>query len=353
MESSIINTAPNHNKSDYRYSLYQLKEEYDMDGASLALGVCGLYGVIKQCITVISRAQNFSKQAAKLRVKYLIEEVRLQHLAQNWGYPDGALMDSNLKAFSPALHQVAIITLLEIYHTLQNTAKLRDRYGIDSPLPGPGQTQETPPLLSRSWTLPNSVSGDDLSLSVIRDRNRIDAHLPDTRSTSITIPLLRRTMWAISGATKFEALVKDLREWNDSLACFQPRREQESADLALMATLVQQRGGDQISVPQIMDALEQDGPAELSQTASLKHYNEFLEAVVLKLPDAVRRRDLYLPAADLSLNDSGKPGEGQNSQMQSCHWRQFGTYRASTQPGSDPVPVIVEWKIVPKDIKAE
>ncbi|EPE28020.1 Protein kinase-like (PK-like) [Glarea lozoyensis ATCC 20868] len=324
-----------------------------MDAASLALGVCGLYGVIKQCITVISRAQNFSKQAAKLRVKYLIEEVRLQHWAQNWGCPDGALMDPNLKAFSPALHQVAIITLLEIYNTLQDTAKLRDRYGIDSPLSGSTTSQATPPLLSRSSTLLNSISRDDLSLSVVPDRSRITAQLSDTRPTSITIPLLRRTMWAISGATKFEALVKDLREWNDSLACFQPRRQQESADLALMATLIQQRGGDQISVPQIMGALEEDGPAELSQTASLKRYNEFLEANVLKLPDAVRRRDLYLLPANFSLDDSSKPGEGQDSQTLSCHWRQFGTYRAPALPGSNPVPVLVEWKIVPKDIKAE
>jgi hypothetical protein len=72
-----------------------------MEPVSLTVGVFGLYEVVKEGIAAVSRAQNFSKQAAKLRAKYLIEEVRLQHWAQSWGYPDGTNLDTNLKKFSP------------------------------------------------------------------------------------------------------------------------------------------------------------------------------------------------------------------------------------------------------------
>lgn len=187
---------------------------------------------------------------------------------------------------------------------LHDTKTLKDRCGIESSLAGQAQI---PSQLSRSL-----LAGESNALS-------------DASPVPIGITLLRRTIWAINGATKFEALVKDLKEWNDSLACFQPPQQQEYANLALMAALINRRDGDQTLLPQIMETLEEDGPAVLGQTACLRRYNEFLEANALKPADSVQW-DLDLPEADFSLDVTPHDSISQELRGQSYHRRQHGLY---------------------------
>lgn len=310
--------------------------------ASLALGVVALYTFVDKGLSALSRAKDYGKVARELRAKLLIEEVKLNQWGRSWGYPDSD-MDANLQEACPRLHKAALIIFEEIANTLGDVDKLKSKYGLQHLAETPLETSKP---VKRSTTDPISINKSLEEASMIK--SSLDRPF-STRRPNFNAGLLTKGKWAIHGASKLEALIQDLKEWNDSLSYFQPPRQQQSLDLALTAALLECKGPE--SVELLLEAAKDAGPDVLVQMAALRRYVLELEQNLLKPAISVTDRHLLLYQNRLKLSDGDAAQESPRITSEAVEIRQFGTYQLS---GDSPVTtVLVEWKSIPAAVKAE
>ncbi len=170
-----------------------------MEVAGLALGAASAVGLLGQifdgCVKAYSfftTAANLGRDSERLLCKIRIEEMRLMVWGREWGVTEGRLEEhlSAMKGENDGLKKLAVMILQQLLDTIGNTKKLKDRYGVKE----------------------EAVKGEVASPS-------------ETSSPSSWGDFKLRARWVVCDKEKFEALLKDLKDYNDGLErLFPPAR---------------------------------------------------------------------------------------------------------------------------------
>ncbi|CCD52206.1 hypothetical protein BofuT4_P080010.1 [Botrytis cinerea T4] len=179
-----------------------------------ALSIVGAVGVLGQifsgCITAYSlftTASNLSRDSEKLICKIKIEEMRLLVWGREWGVLEGRF-EEELKREegigNERLRGLAMEILSELYRTITDFQRLREKYGV---------VEES--------------GGRDM----IEGRESCDREVEKEKGgfgigkLNLRSEMSKRVKWVISDKEKFTVLLQDLKDYNNGLEqLFPPSR---------------------------------------------------------------------------------------------------------------------------------
>lgn len=164
-----------------------------------------------QAYHLLATAYKRGSVSKKYLLELVIEQVRLLLWGRNSGVSDGFL--------KPSLHCIAsLITgiLQKMKATLQDSAKLRTQYGLDyskiSPNSEKEDLKEAEPAVGGDGTAEMALQSP---LFGKQRRHHIGQNL--SKSLEPVENAFKSLRWAVADKSKFEILVGDLRQFNDSL----------------------------------------------------------------------------------------------------------------------------------------
>ncbi|KAM3071228.1 hypothetical protein ACMFMG_008818 [Clarireedia jacksonii] len=168
-----------------------------------ALSIVGAVGVLGQifsgCIQAYSlfiTASHMTRDSERLICKIRIEEMRLLVWGREWGVLEGEF-EARLSAGmgSERMRALAMEILSELYRTITDFQRLKERYGVlEEPVGGEKDRRDS------------------------REREGIG-------KLSLRTELSRRVKWVIGDKEKFLVLLQDLKDYNDGLEqLFPPSR---------------------------------------------------------------------------------------------------------------------------------
>ncbi|RFU35974.1 hypothetical protein B7463_g346, partial [Scytalidium lignicola] len=171
-----------------------------------ALGFVGAVGVLGQifdgCIKAyafFTSASNLGRDSERLVCKIRIEEMRLHVWGREWGVVEGRLeahLQAEKNAGNERMRALATQILTELYKTITDFNKLKDKYGL-------GEEPESPE--NEKATSKKAISPS------VAGRIKNELHL--------------RARWVITDKEKFTVLLQDLKDFNDGLEqLFPPAR---------------------------------------------------------------------------------------------------------------------------------
>ncbi|TGO42934.1 hypothetical protein BHYA_0004g00600 [Botrytis hyacinthi] len=179
-----------------------------------ALSIVGAVGVLGQifsgCITAYSlftTASDLSRDSEKLICKIKIEEMRLLVWGREWGVLEGKF-EEELKREegigNARLRGLAMEILSELYRTITDFQRLREKYGIVEESGGRDQIERR-----------ESCDGE-----VEKEKGGFGMGKLSLRSE-----LSKKVKWVISDKEKFTVLLQDLKDYNNGLEqLFPPSR---------------------------------------------------------------------------------------------------------------------------------
>ncbi|KAF7951523.1 hypothetical protein EAE96_006829 [Botrytis aclada] len=179
-----------------------------------ALSIVGAVGVLGQifsgCITAYSlftTASDLSRDSEKLICKIKIEEMRLLVWGREWGVLEGKF-EEELKREegigNAKLRGLAMEILSELYRTITDFQRLREKYGVVEESGRRGEIERR-----ESWDreMENEKGGFGMGKLSLRHE------------------LSKRVKWVISDKEKFTVLLQDLKDYNNGLEqLFPPSR---------------------------------------------------------------------------------------------------------------------------------
>ncbi|KAI9644676.1 hypothetical protein NHQ30_006700 [Ciborinia camelliae] len=177
-----------------------------------ALSIVGAVGVLGQifsgCITAYSlftAASNLSRDSEKLICKIKIEEMRLLVWGREWGVLEGKFEEELKREESignERLRGLAMEILSELYRTITDFQKLRERYGV---VEENGESNE----VEERHIVEREKEKGGFGMGKLSLRNELS----------------KRVKWVIGDKEKFTVLLQDLKDYNDGLEqLFPPAR---------------------------------------------------------------------------------------------------------------------------------
>ncbi|CAD6446648.1 dbeea0d6-1fc2-480d-83de-0d180f986e3f-CDS [Sclerotinia trifoliorum] len=179
-----------------------------------ALSIVGAVGVLGQifsgCITAYSlftTASNLTRDSEKLICKIKIEEMRLLVWGREWGVLEGRF-EEELKREegigNERMRGLAMEILSELYRTMTDFQKLRERYGVVEERSGRDEIEGRE----------NGERGAEIEKGGF-----------GLGKLSLRSELSKRVKWVIGDKEKFTVLLQDLKDYNDGLEqLFPPSR---------------------------------------------------------------------------------------------------------------------------------
>ncbi|QSZ28965.1 hypothetical protein DSL72_003472 [Monilinia vaccinii-corymbosi] len=183
-----------------------------------ALSIVGAVGVLGQifsgCITAYSlftTASNLSRDSEKLTCKIRIEEMRLLVWGREWGVLEGRfeeVLRREEHVGNERLRGLAVQILSELYRTMTDFQRLRERYGVVEEGEGEGGKRV--------------IEGGEGEREMEREKEKGSFGLG---KLSLRSELSKRVKWVIGDKEKFTVLLQDLKDYNDGLEqLFPPSR---------------------------------------------------------------------------------------------------------------------------------
>ncbi|TGO09726.1 hypothetical protein BTUL_0156g00220 [Botrytis tulipae] len=179
-----------------------------------ALSIVGAVGVLGQifsgCITAYSlftTASDLSRDSEKLICKIKIEEMRLLVWGREWGVLEGKF-EEELKREegigNARLRGLAMEILSELYRTITDFQRLREKYGVVEEIGGRDQIERR----------------ESCDREVEKEKGGFGMGKLSLRSE-----LSKKVKWVISDKEKFTVLLQDLKDYNNGLEqLFPPSR---------------------------------------------------------------------------------------------------------------------------------
>ncbi|TGO87588.1 hypothetical protein BPOR_0217g00190 [Botrytis porri] len=179
-----------------------------------ALSIVGAVGVLGQifsgCITAYSlftTASDLSRDSEKLICKIKIEEMRLLVWGREWGVLEGRF-EEELKREegigNARLRGLAMEILSELYRTITDFQRLREKYGVVEQSGGRDE-------IERRESYDREVEKEKVGFG--------------KGKLSLRSELSKRVKWVISDKEKFTVLLQDLKDYNNGLEqLFPPSR---------------------------------------------------------------------------------------------------------------------------------
>ncbi|KAI9802000.1 MAG: hypothetical protein M1825_003056 [Sarcosagium campestre] len=275
-----------------------------MEVAGSIVGVVSAVGLLGQifdgCVKAYSyftTAANLGRDSERLVCKIRIEEMRLMVWGREWGVKEGKL-EAHLAAScgdNEGLKRMAEMILRQLFDTIGNTKKLKDRYGVREDQP-PGRNEK-----------PVEMG-------------------PDPAESTTWSEFRLRARWVIADKTKFEVLLGDLKDYNDGLERLFPPANLATLQRTWTNELLQTAKRDMGQLGLLESASIGTYP-HLSASANLKQLRINLdseESAKFKPTSALK-----IPRTDLTFTS------------ESTSKRITGQHRAPHSTSSSPV--IIEW----------
>ena len=173
------------------------------DVAGLVLGVAALW---KTCVAVfesIDSGRNYGMDYELLRVKLEVERIRLH----SWGDAVGLRDDGDNLHPDPRLERdnvanTAMRVLGCIHHLFENSERLQNTYGLKS------STVDAQNMLTASQGQP--ILGSVFKKAYEGLRNNARDRQKETK-------ISRKTIWVIKDKQKFQAMISEIKGFNDNL----------------------------------------------------------------------------------------------------------------------------------------
>ena len=285
------------------------------DVAGLVLGVAALWQTCVQIFDVVESGRRYGMDYELLRVKLEVERIRLF----NWGEAIG-LSDivnrSNISTAGPSRVSAAsrpdvqlrkedvnstVMRLLGyIQHLFENSEQMQNTYGL----------RPATPRVEAQNTTTIAVSSNQFVLGAVF-RKSYESLKRNARDRQRNTTMARRTLWAIHDKKKFQAMVVEIRGFNDSLESLFPGSRNKIAEIMR----VDLEASENIDELQLLQDATIDDHADISDVASAR-----LEE--LGAPSTARTELLSERIDAFALNDweeedeedvEDKEGEGEDN----------------------------------------
>ncbi|KAL7272216.1 hypothetical protein RUND412_004996 [Rhizina undulata] len=176
-----------------------------MDPTGLATEIAGLAGLFSTCLQVldiISETRDYGETSQKLALQIDVQYIRFSVWGESvglWNPKSSAFHNAKLER--PATRQAVRgrLALLKIY---LNPEKMKEKYGIQCPLPAADET--------------TMITGTDIDSHV---ENILSRSHPRRNQAFVG---RRKALWAMSRKKKLKMFVEDLKEVNDNLYILVP-----------------------------------------------------------------------------------------------------------------------------------
>jgi Prion-inhibition and propagation len=274
-----------------------------MDATGLVLSVAALWTTCVQIFDVVESGRRYGMDYEILRVKLEVERIRLF----NWGEAVGLSGDVNGRDISTAgpsrvsttsradvrlqrkdVNDTVMTLLGYIQHVFENSERMQSAYGL---LPATrGGTQDG-----------STVAGSSSQLVLGAVFRKSYERLKRTaRERQRTTTVARRTIWAIHDKKKFQAMVIEIRGFNDSLESLFPGSRSKIAEVMR----------DDVEASQNINELQ------LLQNATIDDHADISDAASCRLgelgaPSTARTELLSEQIDAFSLNDRERKQENE------------------------------------------
>jgi Prion-inhibition and propagation len=272
---------------------------------------------------VFTTARNLGKDASVLQAQLLIQE----QLLRRWGDGLGLTktedeIDERLKTETGLFNAVAA-ALSNIKFILLDTEELKRRYGVEAM----DEITDQGHLLSE-LAATQILDGETL----LREHEK---RQQDIEKTYKKLSIMKKLRWAIRDKERFESLISHLAKFNNGLYSLMPPVEAKILAKAVAAELL--RTTDIGSLLTLQRAA-QHSDTDIASLAQLKHRS----LMMIRNPTAVPLMELPDKSAGLTISHTSPSNR-----------RSIGTYLSSKNKPAKPEPVMIEWKLVGRDIRGE
>ncbi|KAH8684314.1 prion-inhibition and propagation-domain-containing protein [Tricladium varicosporioides] len=174
----------------------------DIALGTIPLGIHTFMGCVEG-YKLFTEAKQLGQGSQTLLWKFRIQETRFQMWGREWGLLS-ELNNQSLELRELEDHKVVLETLTRVSELLKDYKTLKVRYGLSLVSDNPG-------------TFPRMINGslEDLIMHEFEEFKRQDTDLRKQRSRMNTF--VRKFRWAVSDKSKLEAMISDLKDYNDGL----------------------------------------------------------------------------------------------------------------------------------------
>ena len=240
------------------------------DVAGLVLGVAALWQTCVQIFDVVESGRRYGIDYELLRVKLEVERIRLF----NWGEAIGLSDNVNRsdigtagpsRVFAASRPDVRLrkedvnstVTRLLgcIQHLFENSEQMQNTYGL----------RPATPLVETQNTTTIAGSSNQFVLGAVF-RKSYESLKRNARDRQRNTTIARRTLWAIHDKKKFQAMVVEIRGFNDSLESLFPGSRNKIAEVMR----VDLEASENIDELQLLQDATIDDHADISDVASAR-----------------------------------------------------------------------------------
>ena len=225
-----------------------------MDIVGFVIGVVTAWETAVHVFEIIDSGKKYGMDYEVLRVKLEVERIRLMI----WGEAVGlSEVERGRPSPDPRLNReqvrsVVLRLLGCIQQVFEHSERLQDRYGLRPVQPTIVDAQE-PPTQSQFILGPIFKRAYEGLRGSARDRQR-------------TTPITKKTIWAVQDKKKFQTLIAEIKDFNDSLGALFPDLSPQIKQL--IRTDIDQ--SVEIMDLQILQEATADDHKEISETASMR-----------------------------------------------------------------------------------
>ena len=240
------------------------------DVTGLALGVVALWQTCVQIFDVVESGRHYGMDYELLRVKLEVERIRLLNWGEAIGLSDN-VNESDISTAGPSRASTAprpdvrlrkedvnstVMRLLGcIQHLFENSERMQNAYGLRPTTRV--ETQDTSAIIAGS--------SNQFVLGAVF-RKSYESLKRNARERQRTTTMARRTMWAIHDKKKFQAMVVEIRGFNDSLESLFTGSRNKIAE----AMRVDVEASEDIDELQLLQDATIDDYADISDVASTR-----------------------------------------------------------------------------------
>jgi len=250
--------------------------------AGLAIGVAALWKTCVQVFDVVESGRRYGMDYELLRVKLEVERMRLFNWGEAIGLSDNDAPGENDtvagaaggSAVDPArvlftgrpdarlqkedMNRTVIRLLGCIEHLFEDSEQLQNAYGL----------RPATPLVAAQDVVSTTLAGASLGRFILGAvfKKSYEALKRNARERQSTTTMARRTMWAIHDKKKFQAMVAEIRGFNDSLQSLFP----ESRDKIVEVMRTNVEASASINELQLLQEATSEDHADISDVATAR-----------------------------------------------------------------------------------
>jgi hypothetical protein len=209
------------------------KQILTMDGVSLALGATGFavqaFNAVIGCMEAIRNFHEAGDKNDTLNCMLFIEQYHLMYWGQHCELHKGKL-SAHLPA--PEAQAVALMILRKMLGIVAGTEKLRMRYGMSF---HPVDQEDSSPETQKTfgvWTgaqsklpisnftpaiIPKETTEENLEMSPLGSEEEAKLYRKTIDKGNNSMKFMKKCRWVVNDSKRFEEMIKQLRDFNDSL----------------------------------------------------------------------------------------------------------------------------------------